>query len=130
MAIGWWDAWGCLLWTLVREVLKPWRAAVGQCHEGPRSALVLMRGRHAGEDHACIQRQNMHGQSLCRRQQGGTSESQTSNFYPTSHTFSCVHQNPFFSCHLPSQGCRDLSMGGSGKGEMVSHRRQHTQDGH
>ena len=52
MAIGWWDAWGCLLWTLVREVLQPWRAAVGQCHEGPRSALVLMRGRHAGEDHA------------------------------------------------------------------------------
>lgn len=67
MATGCWDARGCLVRRLVGEVLQP----AGEDREGPRGTLVLVRGRHAGDNHACIQKQNMRGQSSCRKQHGG-----------------------------------------------------------
>lgn len=60
MAIGRWAARGCLVRTLVGEVLQP-----------PGGTLALLRRCHAGDNHACIQRQNMRGQSLRRTQGGG-----------------------------------------------------------
>lgn len=109
MAIGCWDAWGCLLRTLVGEVLQP----AGGCREGPGGALALVRGCHAGEDHACIQRQNTRGQSSCRRRQGGVRylSLKPQNFHPTGHTTPCAHQNPSFPHPLASRGDRDLSCG-------------------
>lgn len=66
MAIGRWDARGCLMRTLVGEVLQP----AGGGWEGPGGTLALVCGCHTGDNHACIQRQNTRGQSSCGRQRG------------------------------------------------------------
>lgn len=114
MTKGCWAARGCWVWTLVGEVLQPPRGG----WEGPGGTLALLRRCHAGDNHACIQRQNTRGESSCRRQgQGGELSHNPQSSIPT-----MVTTPESFPSPLASQGCRACLTGGAGKAGKVSQR--------